>query len=106
MKKRRKTVWVVMYHYFMRFEGEVIAENSLFHVASTKRQAEEYIRSRNPPSSSWWEIHPKILDCRDVVGDRYDIFYYTHKGNPSQSYPYAKAERAFRREEAKHRPEE
>jgi hypothetical protein len=73
-----------------------------FHVSSSLKKAEEYIRSIIVFPYSWWQIYPHVVD--DSAGtDGETVFYYSHKGTPLRSAPFKRAEKAFKRDEEKHR---
>src|SRR5436190_24389787 len=108
MKKKRQTVWVLMRMTYGRFQSEVIVDFVLCHVFSTKHQAEAYIQRFSLDLYEWWELSARVVDCDEILikGGRYDIFYYSPTGKLLQSLPHNKAERAFRREEAKNQERE
>jgi hypothetical protein len=104
MKKRRKTVWVVMHYEYTRTGDALVIDCLQFHVSSSLKKAEEYIRSWWVYPFSWWQVHPHLVDDDDVSwteGKR--VFYYSHKGTSLRAAPFKRAENAFKRDEEKNR---
>src|SRR5690348_1832563 len=99
MKKRRQTVWVVMHYEYRRFEGVMEVGCLLSHVSSTQKGAEAFICRCSVPSYSWWQLYPKVVDCDDLLIERHEIYYYSHRGTLLQSLPFKRAELAFKRAE-------
>ena len=103
MKTKRTTVWVVMHYEYSRLKGVILVDCLQFHVSSSRKRAEKYIRSRSVSSYSWWQIHPHVVDCDDWKMEGDEVYYYSHRGTPLRSPPFKRAEKAFLREEAKYR---
>src|SRR5262245_45189133 len=103
MKKERSTVWVVMHYEYSRLKGVILVDCLQFHVSSTRRKAEKYIRDSLVASYSWWQIHPHVVDCNDWMSEGEEVYYYSHKGTPLRSPPFKRAEKAFLRQEEKNR---
>jgi hypothetical protein len=95
-RKRRTTVWVVM-HYEI-FHGERV-DSVQFHVSSSLKVAEEYMKRMHVAPYSWWQVHPHIVDCDFDDGCEGDeTYYYSYTGRPLKSAPVRRALGAFRRE--------
>lgn len=103
MKKRRKTVWVVMHYEYIRWGRSMLVDGVQFHVSTSLRKAEEFIRGMWVYPFSWWQIYPYVLDDDDFVTEGETIYYYSHKGTPLRRPPYKRAETAFKRDEEKNR---
>jgi hypothetical protein len=103
MKNRQKTVWVVMHYEYMRLKGQLLVSCLQSHVSSTRRKAEEYIRSSSVSPYSWWQVHPHVVDCgvEEWLTDGEEVYFYSHRGTPLRRAPFKRAEKAFLREEEK-----
>jgi hypothetical protein len=95
-RQRATTVWVVM-HYEI-FHGEVV-DSVDFHVSSSLKAAEQYMKSVHVMPYSWWQVHPYTVD-HDVQRDDWEgeeVHYYSHTGRPLKSAPVRRAIGALRR---------
>src|SRR4051812_3903173 len=70
MKKKRTTVWVVMHYEYSRLKGELLVDCLQFHVSSTRKKAEEFIRRTWVSSYSWWQIPPHVVGKERKGGKR------------------------------------
>jgi len=102
MKKNRKTVWVVMHYEYIRWGGIILVDGVQFHVSSSLKKAEKYLRGAIVFPYSWWQVYPYVLDD-DTGTEGETVFYYSHKGTPLRRAPYKRAESAFKRDEGKNR---
>jgi hypothetical protein len=75
-----------------------------FHVSSSLKKAEKYIRSSFVDSHSWWQVHPHPLDAdgeeAQTEGDK--VYYYDYRGNQLKSAPIRRAGTAFSKHVAKY----
>jgi hypothetical protein len=101
MRKKQKTVWVVMHYEIMGIPGALHVDCLQSHVSSTRKKAEKFIRDMWVYPFSWWQIHPHVVDCDDWLSEGEEVYYYSHRGTPVRSAPVKRAEKAFLREEEK-----
>jgi hypothetical protein len=75
-----------------------------FHVSSSRKKAESYIRSCGVQSHSWWQVHPHTLDAKgdDAFTDGEEVYYYSFKGTPLKSAPTERAFAAFQKHAARY----
>jgi hypothetical protein len=95
-QKRGTRVWVVMRYEI--FHGEVV-DSVEFHVASSLKAAERYMKQVHVAPYSWWQVHPYVVD-HDLKRDGWegeDVYYYSHTGRPLKAVPTRRAISAFQR---------
>jgi hypothetical protein len=99
-KKKTITVWVIM-HYEIMFDDHI--DSLQFHVSSTRKKAEEYIRKGCVAPYSWWQLHPHRLDHDSWVDgeEGVEVYYYSHTGKPLKSAPQKQALAAYQRAKAR-----
>jgi hypothetical protein len=98
--RRKKTVWVVMHYEFTKLAREVFVDSVQFHVSSSRRRAEKYIRERWVCPYSWWQVHPHVVDDDEWLHNEGDeVYYYSHRGRPLRSPPFRQALKAYKREQ-------
>lgn len=99
-KSKRSIVWVIM-HYEIMFDDHI--DCLQFHVSSTRKKAEEYIRESGVTPYSWWQIHPHRIDHDSRVDgeEGVEVFYYSHTGRPLKKVPQKKALVAYQRAKAR-----
>lgn len=104
MKKERQTVWVIMHYEFMGLPESPHVDSVQFHVSSSLKKAEKYIRSRGVDAHSWWQIHPHVLDAEGVDEDTEgnEVYYYSHRGTQLNSAPMKRASNAFLKHTARY----
>ena len=103
MRKKQKKVWVVMHYEILGIPGALHVDCLQFHVASTRKKAEKFIRAMWVYPFSWWQIHPHVVDCDDWLSEGKEVYYYSHRGTPLRFAPVKRAEKAFLRDEEKNR---
>ncbi len=89
MLKKKTIVWLVMHYEFM-FEGKL--DCLQFHVASTLKKAEIYVKKARVMPYSWWQVHPYVID---EYADCEEVYYYSYRGKPLKKAPWIQARRAF-----------
>ena len=98
MNKRQQIVWVVMHYEYMGLPASPKLDSLQFHVSSSLKNAEKYIRSRGVDSHSWWQIHPHLVDFDDFnLEEGEEVYYYSHRGTRLKSAPMKRAIAAFKR---------
>ena len=80
MSKKKQTVWVVVHYKFMGVEPCVRIDSVQFHISSSRRKAETYIREGWVVSWSWWQVHPHVLDAKPGEVEGEEVYYYSHRG--------------------------
>jgi hypothetical protein len=104
MKKDKQTVWVIMHYEFMGLPTAPHVDSVQFHVASSLKKAEKYVRSSWVEAHSWWQVHPHVLDAEgeelSTEGDQ--VYYYSHRGSKLKSAPMKRAAKAFRKHTARY----
>jgi len=92
-----------MHYEFMGPESPHI-DSIQFHVSSSLKKAEKYIRSSGVDSHSWWQVHPHPLDAdgeeMQTEGDK--VYYYNYGGTRLKSAPVKRARAAFTKHVAKY----
>lgn len=91
--KKQNTVGVVMHYEIMGVEPHVYVDSVQFHVSSTLKKAERYIKRCWVCPFSWWQVHPHIVDADGDEGD--EVHYYSHKGKALRQAPTKQAIRAY-----------
>lgn len=104
MKKVKQVIWVIMHYEVMGLPENSHIDSVQFHVSSSRKKAEEYIRSSGVASHSWWQVHPHLLDAKgdDAVVEGKEVYYYSHRGAPLKSAPIRRATNAFRKHTARY----
>jgi hypothetical protein len=87
--KKKATVWVIMHYEFM-LEGKL--DCMQFHVSSSLKQAEAYVKKSGVMPYSWWQVHRYVVDEH---GDDAEVYYYSYRGKPLKNAPWNQARRAF-----------
>ncbi len=89
-----RSVWVVLHCEYMRDPKHRVIDEMVFHVASSPRTAERFIKSRWVSPYSWWEVQRRLLDVADddVVPKKH---FYNHRGQPRKLPPQKQAFRAY-----------
>lgn len=105
-KGKKPTVWVVMHYEFMRSKREVVVDSMQFHVSSSRRKAEEFIRKGSVDSWSWWQIHPHVVDDDDWWHEGAEVYYYSYRGRPLLYAPFRQAMKAYEKEQARIKAEQ
>ena len=101
MKKDKQIIWVVMHYEYMGLPDSPRIDSVQFHVSSSLKEAEKYIRGGGVESHSWWQIHPHVLDAEELSeGDV--VNYYSHRGRHLKSAPFARAKAAFLKHTARY----
>jgi len=87
--KKKTIVWLIMHYEFM-FEGTL--DCLQFHVSSTLKKAEAYVKKSGMMPYSWWQVYPYVIDEH---GDGDEVYYYSYKGKRLMKAPWKQARRAF-----------
>jgi hypothetical protein len=101
MGKRKRTVWLVMHYEIMGRPDAPEVDSLQFHVSSSLKKAEAYIRSVWVNAHSWWQVHPHVVDTADFEEGE-EVHYYSHRGTKLRTAPTKRAIIAFRRYSARH----
>jgi hypothetical protein len=97
----KQTVWVVMHYEIMGLPEWPRVDSVQFHVASTRRRAENYLRRSRACAHSWWQVHPHVVDCTEG-GEGGEVYYYSHRATPLKCAPTRRAIKAFRKHADRH----
>jgi len=91
-RKPKRVAWIIIHCEIVEagFYDEMI-----FHVASSRRNAERYLATHEMVTHSWWKVEAHPLDCDDYPEPA--IMYYSNKGRPLKSVPDKKAWAAYDR---------
>lgn len=89
LSKRKITVWLIMHYEFM-FEGKL--DCLQFHVSSTLKKAEAYVKKSRVMPYSWWQVHRYVVDD---YADSDEVYYYSYLGRRLKKAPHDQALRAF-----------
>lgn len=93
-----------MHYEWMGLPESARIDSVQFHVSSSLKKAEKYIRCQGVDSHSWYQVHPYVLDARG--DDRYiegvEVYYYNHRGTRLKSPPTGRTLSAFRRHVARY----
>jgi hypothetical protein len=102
MKRKKRTVWVIMHYEFLRYMGgpKPYVDSVQFHVSSSLTKAEKYIRDTHVGAHSWWQVHAHGLDAEgyDERTEGNEVYYYSHRGTRLKSPPYKRAKAAFQKQ--------
>lgn len=101
MTARKRTVWVVMHYEIMGLLGSYRIDSVQYHVSSTLKKAEEYIRGTGVDSHSWWQVHPHVVDAVNF-DEGVEVYYYSHRGTRLNSAPMSRAIVAFKKHAARY----
>ncbi len=77
-------------HYEFMLEGTL--DCLQFHVSSTLKKAEAYVKKSVVMPYSWWQVHPYVVD-EHCEGD--EVYYYNYQGKRLKKKPWTQARRAF-----------
>lgn len=69
----------------------------VFHVASSLKQVEKYVRDHHVMPYSWWKVECRVLD---ELSDKPETHYFDYRGQPRKSAPHASALRAYEKWQA------
>lgn len=103
--RNKPTVWVIMHYEFMGHPDSPWIDSVQFHVSSSRKKAESYIRGRVVDAHSWWQVHPHVLDANGADAEGDEAYFYSHRGTPLKSAPIERARAAFQKHVLRH-PEE
>ena len=92
MKPRKPVVWVVIHCEYLPREDLPYIDEMVFHVASSLKAAEHYLRPLHVDAYSWWKVERRSIDLPEDNPARH---YYTYRGAPRKSPPHAAARRAY-----------
>jgi hypothetical protein len=101
MSKRERTVWVVMHYEIIGVPDDPQVDALQFHVSSSLRKAEEYVRKMWVDAHSWWQVHPHVVDAADCHEGE-EVYYYSRRGARLRAAPTGRAITAFRKYAALH----
>jgi hypothetical protein len=99
-RNRKQTVWVVLHYEIMGAPDSPRIDSLQFHVSSSLKKAERYIRSTGVDAHSWWQVHPYVLDGDGDEG--VEVHYYSHRGTPLKIAPMSRAFIAYAKHVARH----
>ncbi len=88
-RKMKATVWLIMHYEFM-FEGKL--DCMQFHISSSLKKAEVYVKKSGVMPYSWWQVYRYVVD---EDGDGEEVYYYSYQGKPLKKAPWKQARRAF-----------
>jgi hypothetical protein len=94
MKQTKPTIWVIMHYEFIGLPQSPYIDSVQFHVSSSLKKAEKYIRDRVVDAHSWWQVHPHVLDA-DSNDEGSEVHYYSHRGTPLKTPPMKRARASF-----------
>jgi hypothetical protein len=98
-KRKPAKVWVVMHYEILGLKGRTRVDSMQFHVSSSRRKAEEYVRGIWVSPYSWWQVHPYVVDDVNWLYEGEEVYYYSHRGKPLRTAPSKQAMRAWVREQ-------
>jgi hypothetical protein len=101
MPKKKQMVWVFMHYEYMGAGSSERIDSVQFHVSSSRRKAEKFVREMWVQPFSWWQVHPYVVDADDWLSEGEEVYYYSHKGAPLRRPPYKRALRAWERDKVK-----
>ena len=81
--KRARDVWVILHCEWVRKPEDRFIDEMVFHVASSLKAAECYVRELQGMPKSWWKIERFPLD--KSVDAAQETRLYNHKGTPRKS---------------------
>lgn len=87
-------LWVVIHCEIMQIGADPIVDEMVFHVSSTRRKAEEFVKERGVMPYSWWRVQRFTVD---ETNEEDLSFFYTHEGTRIDSPPTKKAITIFKR---------
>jgi hypothetical protein len=93
----KRTVWVVMHYEYIGLPECPHVDALQFHVSSSKRKAEAYIRRVIVDAHSWWQLHPHGIDSQDYLMEGDEVYYYSYRGAHLRSAPHKRALTAFQK---------
>jgi hypothetical protein len=104
MKRGKQIVWVIMHYEFMGLPASPYIDSVQFHVSSSLKKAEKYLRSTGVDAHSWWLVHPHVLDAAgdDLDTEGNEVYYYSHRGTSLKSAPIGRARIAFQKHTARY----
>jgi hypothetical protein len=100
MKRTKQTIWVIMHYEFMGLPQSLYIDSVQFHVSSSLKKAEQYIRDHTVDAHSWWQVHPHVLDADSDDEGNEVHYYYSHRGTSLKTPPMKRARAAFLRHAA------
>jgi hypothetical protein len=101
MARPTKTVWVVMHYEYIGSPDCPQIDALQFHVSSSRREAEVYIRRGCVDAHSWWQVHPHVVDTEDLMNEGDEVYYYSYRGARLKFAPHSRALTAFRKHVAR-----
>ncbi|HQR42179.1 MAG TPA: hypothetical protein PLX97_05830 [Gemmatales bacterium] len=97
-KGQHVTVWVIM-HYEYFYDGQI--DCLQFHVSSTLKKAEAYMRRLYMAPYSWWQVHSYVIDNdHEKDWDDEQVHFYNNRGKSLKKAPHKQAMRAFEKANA------
>lgn len=99
MSRRKPIVWVVMHYEIMGLPESFYVDSVQSHVSSSLEKAEEYLRVMHVDAHSWWQVHPHTIDSTDFP-ERYEVYFYSHRGTRLRAAPWRRAVAAYRKRAA------
>jgi hypothetical protein len=92
----KRRVWVIIHCEIFHFGKEYVVDEMVFHVSSSKRKAESYVKEACVSSYSWWKV--QYFDV-DQSNEKEVCFYYTYKGKAVTSPSSKQAIANFKKSE-------
>ena len=90
-----------MHYEFMGLPDSPRVDSVQFHVSSSLRKAEGYIRKHHVDSHSWWQVHPHVIDTADF-DEGVEVYFYSYRGAPLKTAPTRQALAAFKKHVARY----
>jgi len=90
-----------MNYEFMGSSGSPRIDSVQFHVSSSLRKAEAYIRKHHVDAHSWWQVHPHVIDTIEF-DEGLEVHFYSHRGTPLRAAPTGRALAAFKKHVARY----
>jgi hypothetical protein len=88
-------VYVCNHREYMDFGEGPVVNDLVLHVASSKKKAEEYMKSLWCDPYSWWELTEYELDGSPMDDDYYTVGIYGNRGGKFRGDPMKKCLAAF-----------
>ncbi len=93
-RKQADGLWVVIHCEIMQFGSDPVVDEMVFHVSSSQRKAERYVKEGGVMPYSWWRVQRFVAD--ETSEEDLSLFY-DHKGGRIDSPPSKKAITIFKR---------
>jgi hypothetical protein len=91
-----------MHYEFMGLPDSPRVDSVQFHVSSSLRKAEGYIRKLHVDSHSWWQVHPHVIDTPELLDEGVEVYFYSHRGTRLKTAPTSRTLAAFKKHVARY----